>query len=163
MFNGGVPDQLHQFIASSRPNSVVLPLSSSTSPFPNPIHDDIHANYSHESHQLLPLHPHFFHPILHQVHHKISHHDEHHHKEEEAATTNNLVSDVDLEMMESQRSIPELIPAVDHHHQPWSHDEVLALLKIRSTMENWFPDFTWEHVSRYMYYYTILFVMWRST
>ncbi|XP_057763691.1 trihelix transcription factor GTL2 [Salvia miltiorrhiza] len=31
---------------------------------------------------------------------------------------------------------------------PWSHDELLALLKLRSTMEIWFPDFTWEHVSR---------------
>ncbi|VFQ66303.1 unnamed protein product [Cuscuta campestris] len=32
--------------------------------------------------------------------------------------------------------------------RPWSNDEVLALLKIRSNMEIWFPDFTWEHVSR---------------
>ncbi|KAK9291592.1 hypothetical protein L1049_019541 [Liquidambar formosana] len=31
---------------------------------------------------------------------------------------------------------------------PWSNDEVLALLKVRSSMENWFTDFTWEHVSR---------------
>ncbi|PIN26593.1 Transcription factor GT-2 [Handroanthus impetiginosus] len=31
---------------------------------------------------------------------------------------------------------------------PWSNDEVLALLKLRSTMEIWFPDFTWEHISR---------------
>ncbi|KAI4350053.1 hypothetical protein L6164_010578 [Bauhinia variegata] len=30
----------------------------------------------------------------------------------------------------------------------WTNDEVLALLKIRSTMETWFPDLTWEHVSR---------------
>ena len=157
MFNGGVPDQLHQFIASSRANSVLLPLSSSSSSsFPSSI--DIHANYTHESHQqLLPLHPNFLHPILHQVHHKINHHDEHLKDEDSstvtaaAARANSLVSNVDLEMMESQRSIPELIPAVDHH--PWSNDEVLALLKIRSTMENWFPDVTWEHVSRYMYTY----------
>ncbi|PON87121.1 GAMYB transcription factor [Trema orientale] len=158
MFNGGVPDQLHQFIASSRPNSVVLPLSSSSSSsYPNSI--DIHANYTHESHQLLPLQPHFLHPLLHQVHHKnnISHHDEHHKEEDATATAaaataaaNNLVSDVGLDMMESPRSIAELIPAVDlhHHHHPWSNDEVLALLRVRSTMDNWFPDVTWEHVSR---------------
>ncbi|KAL0380100.1 UNVERIFIED_CONTAM: Trihelix transcription factor GTL2 [Sesamum angustifolium] len=30
----------------------------------------------------------------------------------------------------------------------WSNDEVLALLRLRSSMEMWFPDFTWEHVSR---------------
>ncbi|XP_022897826.1 trihelix transcription factor GTL2-like, partial [Olea europaea var. sylvestris] len=30
----------------------------------------------------------------------------------------------------------------------WSHNEILALLRIRSNIENWFSDFTWEHVSR---------------
>ncbi|KAL2345778.1 hypothetical protein Fmac_007063 [Flemingia macrophylla] len=30
----------------------------------------------------------------------------------------------------------------------WTNDEVLALFRIRSTMENWFPDLTWDHVSR---------------
>ncbi|WOH14773.1 hypothetical protein DCAR_0934296 [Daucus carota subsp. sativus] len=33
---------------------------------------------------------------------------------------------------------------------PWSNDQVLSLLKIRSSMDSWFPDFTWEHVSRKM-------------
>lgn len=32
----------------------------------------------------------------------------------------------------------------------WSHNEILALLRIRSNIENWFSDFTWEHVSRYI-------------
>lgn len=31
---------------------------------------------------------------------------------------------------------------------PWSNEEVGALLKIGSSIENWFPDFTWDHVSR---------------
>ncbi|KAL1561887.1 trihelix transcription factor GTL2-like [Salvia divinorum] len=39
---------------------------------------------------------------------------------------------------------PPLHSAAD----PWSNDELLALLKLRSTTEIWFPDFTWEHVSR---------------
>lgn len=36
-------------------------------------------------------------------------------------------------------------------HRPWSNDELLSLLKLRSTMEIWFPDFTWEHVSRFFF------------
>ncbi|XP_047945951.1 trihelix transcription factor GTL2-like [Salvia hispanica] len=36
----------------------------------------------------------------------------------------------------------------DRSADPWSNDELLALLKLRSTTEIWFPDFTWEHVSR---------------
>lgn len=36
--------------------------------------------------------------------------------------------------------------SIDHH--PWSSEEVLALLRVRSSLENWFPEFTWEHVSR---------------
>ena len=61
-----------------------------------------------------------------------------------------LVSDdVDLDQIERERPpilMAELPNAVD---EPWSNDEVLALLRIRSTMESWFPDFTWDHVSRY--------------
>ncbi|TXG65901.1 hypothetical protein EZV62_007176 [Acer yangbiense] len=30
----------------------------------------------------------------------------------------------------------------------WSNDEVLALLRIRSSLDNWFPESTWAHVSR---------------
>lgn len=41
---------------------------------------------------------------------------------------------------------------------PWSNDEVLALLKLRSSMEIWFPDFTWEHVSRCVYIFIYIFV-----
>jgi len=33
----------------------------------------------------------------------------------------------------------------------WTNDELLALFRIRSTMENWFPEHTWDHVSRYLY------------
>lgn len=52
---------------------------------------------------------------------------------------------------------PNLIPMnldttqtdTDRSVQEWSTDETLTLLRIRSTMENnWFPDFTWDHVSR---------------
>ncbi|KAF4365890.1 hypothetical protein F8388_002760 [Cannabis sativa] len=176
MFNGGVPDQLHQFIASSRPNSVaaLLPLSTTTTtntttttttPFSSSnssIDHIIHANYTttitpnhaHESHhhhhhnpfhhhQLLPPlhHPNnFLHPMLHHVQHpKLINHHLHKQIDEQATASaasgpNNLVSHVDLEMMQTHTPIPELIPTVDHHHhhqlhlqQPWSEDEVLAL------------------------------------
>ncbi|KAJ9556048.1 hypothetical protein OSB04_010662 [Centaurea solstitialis] len=30
----------------------------------------------------------------------------------------------------------------------WSNDEVIQLLRIKSSSENWFRDFTWDHVSR---------------
>ncbi|KVH91115.1 hypothetical protein Ccrd_006869 [Cynara cardunculus var. scolymus] len=30
----------------------------------------------------------------------------------------------------------------------WSNDEVIQLLRIKSSSENWFHDFTWDHVSR---------------
>ncbi|XP_075488267.1 trihelix transcription factor GTL2-like [Primulina tabacum] len=36
----------------------------------------------------------------------------------------------------------------DGSMDPWSADELLALLKVRSSMENWFPDMSWELVSR---------------
>lgn len=61
--------------------------------------------------------------------------------EKEEEERNRLLSS-NLEL-DRERSVPKLI-------DPWSNDEVLALLRIRSSMENWFPDFTWEHVSRYL-------------
>ncbi|XP_065854780.1 trihelix transcription factor GTL2 [Euphorbia lathyris] len=36
----------------------------------------------------------------------------------------------------------------DRSVDPWTTDELLTLFRIRSSMENWFPDFTWDHVSR---------------
>lgn len=42
--------------------------------------------------------------------------------------------------------LPSELDPVDHS---WSNDEVLALLRIRSSLDNnWFPDFIWENVSR---------------
>lgn len=32
--------------------------------------------------------------------------------------------------------------------ESWSNDEVIQLLRIKSSSENWFRDFTWDHVSR---------------
>ncbi|XP_015875344.2 trihelix transcription factor GTL2 [Ziziphus jujuba] len=155
MFDG-VPDQLHQFIASSRStttSSLPLPLSSfplHASPSPNTITFpplDAYSNNHHHNHHQVPLQPH--HQVLLQpLHHnppppaqKINH---------EEKEGNNLVNSFNLEIDDDtdRSSIPE--PVAPPPPPPWSHDEVLALLRIRSTMENWFPDFTWEHISRKM-------------
>lgn len=132
MFDG-VSDQFHQFIAASR----------TTLPLPPPLSFPIHAsspppttfppydpyNPSHQVH----LQPNLLHQLQHQL--PTQKHEE---KEE-----NNLVP-MNLEI-ERDRTIPEPMDPV------WTNDEVLALLRIRSSMENWFPEFTWEHVSRYTF------------
>lgn len=49
-----------------------------------------------------------------------------------------------LELQRDRRSgIPDQLL-----FDPWTNDEVLALLRIRSSIQSWLPDFTWEHVSR---------------
>lgn len=126
----GVPDQFHQFVASR--TSLPFPLSfpplhgsSNTTTFPS------FDTYDTSSHQQVPLQPTFLHPL----HQGASHTGKNNQEKEE----NNMVA-MNLEI-ERVRSIPESV-------DPWSTDEVLALLRIRSSMENWFPEFTWEHVSR---------------
>lgn len=150
MFDGVPHEQLHQFIASSR-TTPSLPLSSfplhHASPSPNtsfPPFD--YANYSHHHHQL-PLPPHHSQVLLQTLHHNPPPPAQKNHEDKER---NNLVASVSLEIGDDRDrlSIPEPI-APPPPSSPWSNDEVLALLRIRSTMENWFPDFTWEHISRY--------------
>ncbi|KAL6989523.1 hypothetical protein U1Q18_015273 [Sarracenia purpurea var. burkii] len=131
MFDGGVPEQFHQFIASSRTTtSIPLPLSfplhgptpqhnfSTFDPFPS-------HHHQHQTLQLQASH------LLPQLHHK---------PEEDQKEVNNSLLSTSLEM-ERGRSVLG-------RFDPWSNEEVLALLRIRSSMENWLPDFTWEHVSR---------------
>lgn len=124
MFNGVPQEQFHQFIASSR----------TISSFPiNPLSFPLHASSPNTT---FPSSTSTFDPypshLLHQLHQQpVSLNKDEEEKDQEA--TNSAV-------------LPEQI--VD----PWSNDEVLSLLRIRSSMENWFPDLTWEHVSRYIFY-----------
>ncbi|XVF06291.1 hypothetical protein REPUB_Repub06bG0034600 [Reevesia pubescens] len=145
MFDG-VADQFHQFLASSaaasRTTTLPLPLS-----FP-PLHNLASSigftsfdplftpNSSHHHHQ---VQSHFLHPLHHQQQHQPS---QKNNEEKEEKTTTGLVG-MNMEI-ERESSMAE---PIDNHH-PWSNDEVLALLRIRSSIEIWFPEFTWEHVSR---------------
>ncbi|GAV81171.1 Myb_DNA-bind_4 domain-containing protein [Cephalotus follicularis] len=139
MFDG-VPDhQLHQFIAS-RNTSLPLPLSfpplhgtSTTTSTTFPSFDPYNTFNSHQ-HVPIVLHPNYLHPL-----HQLST-PQQRNEEKEENDNNNLVA-MSLEIAR-ERSTPEVL--ID----PWSNDEVLALLRVRSSIENWFPEFTWEQVSR---------------
>ncbi|XP_019428755.1 PREDICTED: trihelix transcription factor GTL2-like isoform X2 [Lupinus angustifolius] len=130
MFDG-VPDQFHQFITqrTSLPLHLPFPLHSSAVPsnssFPS------FDPYNPSSHQLpLQLQPNLLHQLQHQ--HQASIHKEHGAEKEEHGT-------VPMNFEVDQR---------DQNIDLWTNDEVLALLRIRSSMESWFPELTWEHVSR---------------
>lgn len=159
MFDG-VSDQLHQFIASSRASSVVLPLPLSSFPLLyHPSNSTSPHNYNNtlisslDSYSQLPFQPHLLHQ-LHQQSHVVPNVDISHknHQDKE----NNLVeiAQTQTRSSSSSSSIPQqLVPINDDQDQTissWSNEEILALLRIRSNMENWFPDFTWEYVSRYI-------------
>ncbi|CAH2044576.1 unnamed protein product [Thlaspi arvense] len=118
MFDGGIPEQIHRFIASP-PQPPPLPPHQAAAErslhFPIP-----YASYNtNQSQHMLSIDS-----------RKIIHHDI---KDGSATTEWMGQTDHDDD---------------NHHHHQWCSDEVLALLRFRSTVENWFPEFTWEHTSR---------------
>ncbi|KAL8528034.1 hypothetical protein ACS0TY_005739 [Phlomoides rotata] len=114
MFDG---DQLHQFIASSRANSLAnIPLSYGNPSFSAAAAFDPNYPPSLSLHHLEPP------PAAPKNHH--------------------------LEKLYPLISANSGVESVGRSMDLWSNDELLALLKLRSSMEIWFPDFTWEHVSR---------------
>ncbi|GMI79204.1 GT-2Like protein [Hibiscus trionum] len=148
MFDG-VPDQFHQFIgavAASSPSPATARTTTTTTttlllPLSFTSFDPLFTSSSNSHHQY-QLPPQFLQPL-------------HQQKNNEESTS--LVA-MNMEINETdQRSMAEPIDNLHHHHhqqqqqqqqQAWSNDEVLALLRVRSSMETWFPEFTWEHVSR---------------
>lgn len=175
MFDG-VADQFHQFIASSssassaaaaRTTALPLPLSfphhlqnlvissNGFTSFVDPNLYTSNSHHHHHHHHQLPPHqqqqPHFLHP-LHHHHHQQQQHQPSVQKNIEEKGGNNINTSLVSMNMEEEIEIRErsISMADDHNHIiPWSNDEVLALLRIRSSLENWFPEFTyWEHVSR---------------
>ncbi|KAK8589420.1 hypothetical protein V6N13_088267 [Hibiscus sabdariffa] len=144
MFDG-VPDQFHQFIgggAASSPatartaaTTLLLPLSFTCSngftSF-DPLFTS--SSSSSNSHH----HPPQFLQSLHQ-------------QKNNEDSTSLVAMTMSMEINErDQRSMAEPIDNIHHQqqHHPWSNDEILALLRVRSSTETWFPEFTWEHVSR---------------
>ncbi|CAJ2628561.1 unnamed protein product [Trifolium pratense] len=131
MFDG-VPDQFHQFI-TPRTSSSSLPLHL---PFPlSTPNNNTFPTFDPYNQQLpLQVQPN---NLLHPLHH----HKNDEHKQQNNTTSTPSMNNFQIDERDQRQILPQLI-------DPWTNDEVLALLKIRSSMENWFPDFTWEHVSR---------------
>ncbi|KAK7337898.1 hypothetical protein VNO77_18488 [Canavalia gladiata] len=133
MFDGAA-EQFHEFIAPTRttlPLHLSFPLHASptSNTFLPPPFDPY--NPSHHHHQL-PLQTNLLHPL--HPHSSPTHKDHEQHKE----PNNTIVASIhNIE----RPQLPQLTDS-------WTNDEVLALLRIRSSMENWFPELTWEHVSR---------------
>ncbi|BAT94979.1 hypothetical protein LR48_Vigan10g097100 [Vigna angularis] len=129
MFDG-VPEQFHQFITprTSLPLHLPFPLHASGTPnttFP--------SNFDPYNPHQLPLQPN---TLLHPLHHPPPTHKDEQDKEQNTAVSMNFQIQRD-----QGHQLPQLI-------DPWTNDEVLSLLRIRSSMESWFPELTWEHVSR---------------
>ncbi|KAJ8760742.1 hypothetical protein K2173_017864 [Erythroxylum novogranatense] len=124
----GVPDQFHQFITSRAPPSLSnfppLHVSSTTHHFPS--FDPYISSTTSSSLQVPFLQP------LHQC--PVPATSEQGEKEENGLAVTGFE-------VGGNRLMPESV-------DPWSNDEVLALLRVRSSLENWFPEFSWEHVSR---------------
>ncbi|KAF8097950.1 hypothetical protein N665_0278s0012 [Sinapis alba] len=114
MFDGGVPEQIHQFIASPQPPPPLPPHQPATVSFPS-------FNSNHQAQHMLSLDSRKI------IHHGIK----------DAGVTSEWTGYTDHD-------------GDNHHHfhHPWCSDEVLVLLRFRSTVENWFPEFTWELTSR---------------
>ncbi|KAL2661452.1 hypothetical protein GLYMA_03G246000v4 [Glycine max] len=143
MFDGA-PDQFHQFIAPTRttlPLHMSFPLHhhASSTPPPNTFLPFDPYNPSSHHHHLPSLQTnHLLHP-LHPPTTIISPTPTHKHEQDKVAPINN---NNDVEIQRDQRQLPDQLT------DSWTNDEVLALFRIRSSMENWFPELTWDHVSR---------------
>ncbi|CAN1168036.1 Trihelix transcription factor GTL2 [Linum perenne] len=159
MFEGVAPpssataaaaDQFHKFSSTanqSSSSSPHLPLhlsftsSSSTTTTP-PIFPITFDPYHHHHHQVLQpasapsilLQPNFFHPLNYNPH--------------TPANARSIIKNIHHH--QDKQLVEQAAPTIQQD-SPWSNEEVLSLLRIRSSMElNWFPspEFTWEHVSR---------------
>ncbi|KAF7129248.1 hypothetical protein RHSIM_Rhsim10G0109000 [Rhododendron simsii] len=149
MFEGGFPEQFHHFmIASSTPppppsSSLALsfPLQAPPSPLPQATFPITAPPYP-SSHSSAPLLLHLQPQLdldLDVLPHK---HDEKQQQQVMMINASSAASGLELGR-DRGSGIPDQLL-----FDPWTNDEVLALLRIRSSIEYWLPDFTWEHVSR---------------
>ncbi|XP_022158201.1 trihelix transcription factor GTL2 [Momordica charantia] len=153
MFEGSVSEQLHQFLTprtttTPTPNSSSLPLPLNFAPNLINFHHPFFDSYNITN----PLHPHLLHSPNPPHQNNGSGHDE----EKPDATPTTTATELhavamDLEAGRDNNNNTNRSILMDDHHQQhhWSNDELLALLRIRSNMDNCFPESTnWEHVSR---------------
>ncbi|KNA07962.1 hypothetical protein SOVF_167040 [Spinacia oleracea] len=173
MFDG-MPEQFYQFLAAAATTSRATPptkiISNTTASLSLPLSFSLHHHQNHAvaaaafptySPQPQPPPPPPPQLSFDAPYHPLLHH--HHHPHSQFVTRNNevvkVVENTTLthsplstqlptslqDSGESQRSSSVMmLPEI-----PWSNDEMLALFRIRSSMDNtWFPDFIWENVSR---------------
>lgn len=160
MFEGGsVSEQLHQFLTPRTtpppPNSNSLPLIPLNFALHSP-NFNFHPFDSYNATSTTHHHHHQIH-LHHHPHHLLHHQSPNPHgddKNDDKTTTtgtgSNLQVGVDLEVGRENNNNRSILMEDHHiiHHDQWSNDELLALLRIRSNIENCFPESTWEHVSR---------------
>lgn len=160
MFEGGFLEQFHHFMIPSS-----TPTSSSSSPTPSslalsfPLHIP-----SPSSTQTFPITPppaaaaacstfEFPYPVPPPVLPLLQLDLPHKVDDEKLLVT--MIDNPTSRSLELQRDRRSRIPN-QLLFNPWTNDEVLALLRIRSSIQSWLPDFTWEHVSRYRLDFTYI-------
>ncbi|KAI7735341.1 hypothetical protein M8C21_029758 [Ambrosia artemisiifolia] len=135
MFDGVPVEHFQRFI--STPSSTIPP-NSSLIQTQQPISTSTNLN-----HHFLSFDPILFPPL----------HTHHHHHHQTLYQSNHFVRAPpthDQYMNDSsQGKVDEEIDlGLDVVNEAWSNDEVIQLLRIKSSSENWFKDLTWDHVSR---------------
>ncbi|KAL7120131.1 hypothetical protein ACP275_02G104700 [Erythranthe tilingii] len=124
-------DQFHQFMAARRTSSS----SSLIANYPLSSFTNLHHHHHHQENPSSNFSVGFDNTYSSSTSSLVLHH---HHQQQESSPNNNTKEDIDVDVKHV------VIGSID----PWSDEEVLALLRLRSTMEIWFPDFTWLHISR---------------
>ncbi|XP_043693274.1 trihelix transcription factor GTL1-like [Telopea speciosissima] len=152
MFNG-IPDQFYQFI-DSRTTPLTLPFSlplhispSSFSPLDPPPSHPQHQQHQQQQQQL------FFqshHPLLHHHHlHRQSPTVQDDDDEEEEEEEEEEQEEEREEMGRTNMEVHVLnLKPTSQLADPWTEEEILALWRVRSSIESGFTDFLWEHISR---------------
>ena len=135
-------DQFYQFLASTNSNtnnSTNNANNSSTSSLNLPLSFSLHHHHHHAS---FPSYPPTFDSSYHLLHPSQFLH-------------RNEVKGEILNLHDSCLNPRSLLL----HEIPWSNDELLALFRLRSSMDNtWFPDFIWENVSRYVLLFFLFYL-----
>ncbi|XP_042513056.1 trihelix transcription factor GTL1-like [Macadamia integrifolia] len=138
MFNG-IPDHFYQFIDSRTSLPLSLPLHVSPSPCFSPLDPPPSHPQQQQQHHELIFQSHL--PLLQPHHHQLHRQsptveDEEEEEEEE-------------EQVEEERELHGLnLKPTSQLADPWTEEEILALWRVRSSIQSGFTDFVWENVSR---------------